>query len=240
MPDEAIEAPVNQDAPPATSEEGAPAEPESPDSQPAVDYEKRYNDLRTEFDRRGSLLDAKLQQEAAARGDFGPEAQVEALQKFGVQAQLEAEEEEDDPFEDPYDKRLGNVEQRLAAKEQAEQEAEATATEQRLVKDALKGFESEGNVTLSDRDKKIIENNALVNRWQFQSVDDLNAALKGAYDDLMAVKGEARDGYIASKKSIKPPVGSAGEEKVDFSKMTRDEQNAWMAQDVEARMAGES
>jgi len=232
MPPEAEQAPEVQDTPinaDAASETEIPA-PESTDSKPAVDYQKRYDDLVPVYTQGQQLI-------AAARGEHGPEAQMQALQQLGVEVQQEEEAEEGDPFEDPYDKRLGNVEQRLAAKEQAEQEAEATATEQRLVKDALKGFEKEDTVTLSDRDKKIIESNALINRWQFQSVDDLNAALKGAFDDLMAVKGEARDGYIASKKAPKAPVGSAGEAKIDFSKMSRDEINQWMAEDVEARQA---
>lgn len=229
MPPEAeVEAPEVQDTPingDATPDEGAPAEP----STPAVDYQKRYDDLVPVYTQGQQLI-------AAARGEHGPEAQMQALQQLGVEVQQEEEAEEDDPFEDPYEKRLGTLEQRLAAKEEAEQEAEATATEQRLVKDALKGFEKEDTVTLTDRDKKIIENNALVNRFQFRSVDDLNAALKGAYDDLIAVKGEARDGYIASKKAPKAPVGSAGEAKIDFSKMSKDEIDQWMAEDIESRM----
>jgi hypothetical protein len=232
MPDEAIEAPVDQDAQDATSaENGAPAPEE-----PAVDWEKRYSDQRSEFDRRGSELTNYRFQDEALRGEHGPEQQALAFQRAGVEVQQAEEEVDDDPFEDPYEKRIGTLEQRLAAKEEAEQEAEATATEQRLVKDALKGFEKEGTVTLTDRDKKIIESNALINRWQFQSVDDLNAALKGAFDDLMAVKGEARDGYIASKKAPRAPVGSAGEAKIDFSKMSKDEIDQWMAEDIESRM----
>jgi hypothetical protein len=229
MPDEGLapeaetqDTPIN-----AAPEEGKPAEaPAGTDN-----WEQRYNDLRPEFDRRNALL-------TAAEGQQGPEAQAQALRQLGIEVQLEEEEEEQpDPFEDPYEKRIGTLEQRLAAKEEAEQQAEADATEQRLVKDALTGFEKDGNVKLTDREKKIIENNALVNRFQFRSVDDLNAALKGAYDDLVEVKKAAQEEYRTSKNTPLPPVGSAGEEKLDTR--NPEQRRAFMLKDFEARQAAD-
>lgn len=231
MPDEALAPAEEQETPiNAAPEEGKPAE-EAPAA--TDNWEQRYNDLRPEFDRRNALL-------TAAEGHQGPEAQAQALRQLGVEVQMEEEEEEEeepDPFEDPYEKRIGTLEQRLAAKEEAEEQAQANATEQRLVKDALTGFEKDGNVKLTDREKKIIESNALINRWQFQSVDDLNAALKGAYDDLMEVKKASQEEYRTSKNTPLPPVGSAGEEKLD----TRDpeQRRAYILKDFEARQAAD-
>jgi len=234
MPPEAeVEAPEVQDTPinaDAAPEEGRPA-PESTDSQPAVDYQKRYDDLVPEYTRGQQLI-------AAARGDHGPEAQMQALQQLGVEVQQEEEAEEDDPFEDPAERALRETQAlkaKLAEKDEQEEVARFQKLEREFIDTTLGEIEGKENVKLSKRDKHFVETAALSNR-----LEDGRPDLEGAVKDLIELRNEARDGYIASKKAPKAPVGTAGEAKIDFSKMSKDEIDQWMAEDIEARMAEQS
>lgn len=210
----------------ATSEEptGAPAPESTEDSTPAVDWEKRYNDQRSEFDRRGSLL-------AAAEGRQGPEAQAEALRQLGVEVEMEEPTEEEDTYVDP-DERIDRLEQQLAERAQAEEQEQFHQLETEYIDKTLKGIEQENGVNLSDREVKIITNNALANR-----LEDGRPDLQGAFDDLKEIKSAARDEYLASKKTAKAPVGTAGEETIDLS--DPEAKRKWMAEDLAARMAAQ-
>lgn len=234
MPDEVTPSPeVDQEAPiNAALDQEAPATEAPADT----DYEKRYNDMRSEFDRRGSELSNYRFQDEALRGEHGPEQQALAFQRAGVEVQQAEEEAEEDPFEDPYEKRIGTLEQRLEAKEEAEEQAQADATEAQLVKEGLTDLEKEGTVKLTEIDKEIIKNDALINRFNFRSIDDLNAALKNSYDRLVAVKKGSQEEYRTSKNNVQlPPVGSAGEEKLDTR--NPEQRRAFMLKDFEARQA---
>lgn len=231
MPPEAEQAPEEvQDTPINDAEPGeSGAAPESTDSKPAVDYQQRYESLVPEYTKGQQLL-------AAARGDHGPEAQMDALQRLGVEVQAEEEgEEEVDPFDDPYDNRIGKIEQELASRTEREEQTRFQKLERDYIDQTVGDLEKNLEIKLTAKEKRFVESDALANR-----LDDGRPNLEEAVKSVKELRDEARDGYIATKKSIKPPVGSAGEEKVDFSKMSPDEKEQWMAQDVEARMAAES
>lgn len=229
MPDEATapetesqDTPIND----AASQE-TPAE-----QQPTVDWEQRYNSLRPEFDRSNQLL-------AAARGDHGPEAQMQALHQLGVDVQQEAEEE--DEFEDPYDalmRRQESLEQKVLAREEAEQQAELQKQEKQLVDEGLAKLEKDGKVQLSKQEKAWITNNALADRSQFESIDDLNAALRAAFDAHMGFQKSAYERYLASKKETDmAPVGAVGEESIDLSDPRK--KLDWMTKEYERRTSAE-
>jgi len=206
----------------ATSTTGAPAD-ESTDSKPTEttdNYEQRYNDMRSEFDRRGTLL-------AQARGEHGPEAQVQALQQLGVNVQQEAEEQED-PFEDPEERNqreIAEIREQLQQREEAEEWAEFEQLEKGFVKETLGGLEGDENVKLSDKERTWIETQAKANRLESGEPN-----LKGAFDDLKGIKSAARDEYLASKKAPKAPAGAVGEEKIDLS--DKEKRNKWMAEQI--------
>lgn len=232
MPDEATTAPENEtqnspteDAAPDLTD-GAPAPESAEDSTPAgPDYEKRYNDMRSEFDRTRSVL-------SAAQGHQGPEAQAEALRQLGVEVEMaEQEQENDDEWTDPDD-RIEKLEQWKNQREEAEQEAHFQKLEESYIKSTLGELETKDNMKLSDREERIVVNNALANR-----LDDGRPDLQGAFDDLKGIKSAARDEYLVSKKAPRAPVGAAGEETIDFSKMNSEEKRQWMAEDLAARRA---
>lgn len=207
MPEEATQAPEQaQETPQAAPSEGIPAT-ESTDSTPAVDYQKRYDDLVPEYTRGQQLI-------AAARGDHGPEAQMQALQQLGVEVQ-QAEEAEVDEYEDPTDRLAREVQDlktQISSKEEAEQQKQFQDLERKYIDNTLGGLEKSEDIKLSAEDKRFVKNDALNNR-----LEDGRPDLEGAVKALKA-RDEARlSEYLTSKKAPKPPVGAAGEEKLDLS-----------------------
>lgn len=118
-------APQNEETPGIESgpDNGTPAD------SPEIDFEQRYNDLRSEFDRRNQQYSEAEQLQAALSGAAGPEAQAQVLAAFGI----ELEDDEDMGFDeldefDP-DSRIDRLEsmleeQQMAAQEEAMAEAE--------------------------------------------------------------------------------------------------------------------
>lgn len=235
MPDEATQAPEEiQDTPdPAASDQEIPAS-ESTDSPPAASdpYEPRYNNLRSEFDRRN----------AALSGQLGPQAQAEALSHYGIELAEAEQEAEDDLFDDPVERTQREVEelkQWRAEREQREQNAEFEKLEREYIDSTLKEIEKtdKEGFKLSEKDKRIVEAYAKGNR-----LDDGRPDLEGGFALVKESKAEAREGYLKSKRdATAAPVGAEGEAKVDFSKMTPEQKDQWMVEDVERRQAmGES
>lgn len=230
MPDEATPAPEEtQDTP---SVETASTEEKPVEEAPAASdpWEQRYNDLRPEFDRRNALL-------SAAEGQQGPEAQAQALRQLGVEVEMaEAEDDKDDEFlsdVERLEQRLAAQEEKFTQREQQEQEAHFQKLEETFIESTLSEIEGKESVKLSERETKVVVNNALANRLENGEPD-----LQGAFDDLKGIKSAARDEYLASKKNVPaPPIGSAGEDKIDFS--NPDARRKFMADDFNARQAAE-
>jgi hypothetical protein len=226
MPEEGLAPEVDQDTPiNAAPEEGKPAEvPAGTDN-----WEQRYNDLRPEFDRRNALL-------TAAEGQQGPEAQAQALRQLGIEVQMEEEEEaEPDPWEDPTERleqRLTAQEERLTQREEKEQQEHFAQLEDQYIKSTLGEIEGKENVKLSDAEKRVVRNAGLANR-----LEDGRPDLQGAFDDLKGIKSAAAEEYRASKNTPLPPVGSAGEEKLDTR--NPEQRRAFMLKDFEARQAAD-
>jgi hypothetical protein len=210
MPDEATAAleETQDTSVEAASPEETPAT-ESTDSQTAPatpDHEKRYNDLRSEFDRRN----------AALSGQYGPEAQADALRQFGIELEAEEEEAPEDDYADPGEtalKRTEALEQRLAEREQQAEAAEFDRLEDQYITKTIKDLEGEHSVTLTDKEKRIVRNDALANRLQDDRPD-----LEGAIETLIEVKKAERNAVVNGKKDAPmAPVGTAGEDKLDLS-----------------------
>lgn len=223
MPDEATQAPEaeTQDTPINAAPQGEAPAPEVP---AGPDYEQRYNDMRSEFDRTRGVL-------AAAEGRQGPEAQAQALRQLGIEVQMEEEEEAEPGWVDP-DQRIDQLEARLTQREEAEQQAHFADLEDKYIKSTLGEITAKENVKLSDAEERVVRNAALANR-----LDDGRPDLQGAFDDLKGIKSAAAEEYRASKNTPTPPIGSAGEEKFD----PRDPKSkrAFILKDFEARQAAD-
>jgi hypothetical protein len=230
MPDEATPAPEpeTQDTPPADGavpETTPPAEsPE--DSTPTVDYQQRYESLVPEYTRGQQML-------AALRGDHGPEVQAQAFDQIGVEVEAAEQEEEGEEWSDP-EERINQLEQKIAEREEAEEFDRRTRQEEAYIGETLDALESKANVKLTDKQVRLVVNDALANREE-----DGRPNLEGSMDDLLGIKSEAAEEYRASKKASVPPAGSVGEEKIDFR--DPDARRKFMADDFAARQAaGES
>ncbi|HEU5115579.1 MAG TPA: hypothetical protein VFT74_02780 [Isosphaeraceae bacterium] len=222
MPDEATPAPEEiQD----TQAEAAPTEEIPAESQqPTTNWEQRYNDLRPEYDRNNQLI-------AAARGDHGPEAQIEALQRLGVEVEQQQEQaEEPDLFEDPTDRlqrELESIKQDLASRDEKAQMERFAQLEKDYISSTIKDLEGSENLKLTAGEKRFVENDALANR-----LEDGRPDLEGAMALIKENRKEAQDQYLASKKeAASAPVGAVGEEEIDLS--DHNARNAWMAKEYE-------
>jgi len=218
MPDEAVEAPeVDQDTPVAEVEETEAEAPANTDN-----WEQRYNDLRPEFDRRNQLL-------TAAEGHQGPDAQAQALRQLGVEVELEQEEEAQDDWVDP-DERIDRLEQAIAERDQAAEESQWAAKEESFIDSTLTELESSEGVKLTDPELQFVVTNALSDRDPQSGEPNL----KGAFDAIKEIRKEAGTQYLASKKTPAAPLGSAGEQKIDFKDGAQ--RRKFMAEDLASRM----
>lgn len=220
-----------QETPPdAASEQEKPAaEPpaEGAAEQPTTDWEKRYNDLRPQFDRNNQVL-------AAAKGDHGPEAQIQALQQLGVNVQRPEEEpEEPDLFEDPDERtqrEIAEIREDLQQRDEAQEHAEFERLEHQFINGTIDQLEKDENLKLPKEERDWVEAQAKANRHESGEPN-----LKGAFDALKGIKSRARDEYLASKKqAARAPAGAVGEEQIDLSPKNKEQRNAWMAEQLAA------
>jgi hypothetical protein len=82
-----------------TVDTSAPEEGHAPAGE-TTDYEKRYNDLRSEFDRRNQTLS---EYEQTFQGLSDPETRAEILAQFGLEVEDDEEELDTPEYEDPYE-----------------------------------------------------------------------------------------------------------------------------------------
>lgn len=210
MADEATDALI----PEAPSTEAA-APTEAPASDP---YEKRYADLRSEFDRRNSLLDR------ARQGD------VAAIRELG----FDVDEPEDDPTpeydEDPIDARLSPLQKELEEIKQWKQaqEAERIASGIRSHVDSLA---QQAGVELTDTDREYIFRGAV-------SGDKIGEdTTKAAFEAHIAYRTSLLDAekanWVQTKKAPRVGTGQAVEKQPDLD--NEQERIAWM----QAQMMGQ-
>lgn len=202
MPEDA--APQSEETPETTDEA---ASQETPAESPAesVDYQKRYDDLRPEFDRTTQRL-KEFEEFYGQLAD--PETQAQALKALGLE--LQQDEEDDDEYRDPDDELRQQV-QELTAHQQQEaevrQEAETAQLEQMYVEQEIGKL---GN--LSEAWKKQIAEFAVA-----YEDDEGLPDVKGVYDQLVALAKEDRENYVKSKKSETVQAGTAGIESIDMN-----------------------
>lgn len=208
MPEE-TQAPADeqvQDTPEAP-EEGGPEQGIPADKPESVDWEKRYNDLRPEFDRQNQRV-SQLEEFYGQLAD--PETQADALRALGLELDAEEEEEYQDP-EEVLAKRLEGVESYLTQQQEQAQEAELLELENQFVEMSISEIEKEHG-SLSDQEKELLEGLADIYRD-----DDGLPDMAAAYERFVSATKAAQDRYLASKKADKPDLGITGTEKVNLN-----------------------
>ena len=210
------EAPAVEETTQETPESG-PAEAPAPDSQESIgDYEKRYNDLRPQYDRTQSELN-EIKQRFSQYEQFiqilsNPETQAEALRQFGI----ELEDGEEDEYSDP-DEPLTRAEFEQFLHSRQEAEAAFQAQEEALDADAQ--FADEAIAELEKEHGKFSEQelDALLPLAHVLRDEAGNLGIKQAHSLLGNVFETRQKRYLESKKAPKVPIGEAGEAKIDIA-----------------------
>jgi Skp family chaperone for outer membrane proteins len=227
MADDAIdEAPETPDTPIADETPVEEAASEAPSSDTQIDWEKRYNDLRPEWDRAKTQLSEFEQYQPLIQSlQTDPRATIAALQEqFGD----EYEDDEDD-YEDPGERALRLIqEQQETAQQQAERER-LEEMEEQYVGEGIDALAERDNVELSDHAQAVIY--ALATNDALRG-ENGRPDVEAAYDALRAFEKEVRDSYVNSKKSPRIPSGRPGEKSPDLS--NEQERVNYMAQIIEA------
>jgi hypothetical protein len=183
MPEDEV-AGLFDETPGESGPDGIPAE--SPD----VDYEQRYNDLRSEFDRRNQDYSQAEQLQAALSGQAGPEAQ------------------------EPYDAdaRIDRLEQTIEEQQAYAELAEVQEAEQDFLVDGIEALEQQAGREFSDQELAALTSIARSNRSE-TGVPDLALA----YDHLTELEADRQQAWIESKRTGRVPgAGMAAEKAVDL------------------------
>lgn len=215
MADEAIEAPdagLDADVQDTPAPEGTPADaaPEAP-SEPSIDWQKRYEDLRPQWDRTKQQV-AEYEQYAPLIQSLqnDPAGTIRALQEqYG-----DALEDDDDEFEDPGERALRMLQEQQETAQQAAAREQRAAAEEQYVAEGIDALSKRDNVELSDHAQALLY--ALATN---DSLRGENGApdVETAYEALRSFEKEVKENYISSKKAPRIPSGRAGEKSVDLS-----------------------
>lgn len=235
MADEAIEAPapvsdVQQDTP---APEGTPAAatPEAT-SEEAINWQKRYEDLRPEWDRtkqQYTQVEPFLPLIESLRND--PAGTAKALyEQYGA----DAESDDDDEYEDPGERALRMLQEQQETAQQTRDREARTAAEERYVSEGIDALAKRDNVELSDHAQALLY--ALATN---DSLREDNGApdVETAYEALRNFEKEVRESYVNSKKAPRIPSGRPGEKSIDLS--NDEDRIQFMAEIAEASLAND-
>lgn len=198
-----------------TVDTSAPEEGHAPAGE-TTDYEKRYNDLRSEFDRRNQTLS---EYEQTFQGLSDPETRAEILAQFGLEVEDDEEELDTPEYEDPYEtlnQRLDRLEsEKQQAEEAAAEQARQDAVSDHIIAEVEKLQTSSGE-ELTDFEWRVVAQEA--QRLQAESnarapmVQEAWDALHGTYDRRLskAFQGKPNRG--------RPPQGQSASKQPDLSK----------------------
>lgn len=180
----------------------APAsEAAAPTEAPATDpFEKRYADLRSEFDRRNALIDR------ATKGD------IEAIRTLGFDYD-EPEDPTPDTYEDdPYAAKLAEYEKKISELDQWKQQQEANRIAEGI-RSHVDSLAQQAGVELTDTDKEYIFRGAVGG----EIGED---ATKTAFEQHIAYRNSLLDAekanWVQTKKATRPGTGQAVEKQPDL------------------------
>jgi len=200
-------APQNEETPGIESgpENGIPAD------SPEIDFEQRYNDLRSEFDRRNQQYSEAEQLQAALSGAAGPEAQAAILAQFGIELEDEDMEAFDELDEFDPDSRIDRLEAMLEEQQMAAQEEAMAEAEVDYLTDGIEALEQQEGREFSDQEIAILASVARANP------DDNGAPnLEVAHAHLTELIQDRQSAWVNSKKAKRPGSGVAAEKAADL------------------------
>ena len=178
--------------------------------QPEVDWQKRYEDMRSEFDRRGTRLSELQQQaqllEALQSGDA--DLQRQAYAALGLEI---VDDAADDTYADPQDQlaqRLEALEAQIQQRDQQAQQATQIAQIEQHVEQQLAGLDG-----LDDSDREWIVNTAVAMPPTPEGMPDIQAA----HEKFVAWETERQKKWAQSKRTHPfSPVGAEGTQQPDL------------------------
>lgn len=183
------------------------AAPEGTPAEAADPFEKRYNDLRPEYDRTTQRLS---QYEQLVDHLQDPEYQAEALEALGLQLAEEERDEDDDWDEDDPSERIEQMENYLEQQSQAAYQAQQEDAMLDRVEEGVDALQKEHG-EFDDEELELLLDAAEAN-----PDDDGIPDVKYAYELLTKVADARREKYLASKKGTQLPGGQAAVEDVDI------------------------
>jgi hypothetical protein len=225
----------HQDTPEETTPDTSEVEaPESDRTDTTEDYESRYNDLRSEFDRRNQVF-------AALEGTLGPEAQEQAFAIFGAEfaedddEDYDEEDSEDEDGDEPMTR--AEFEEYLSEQDAEAEEYEADVAFKQDLNEVLEAIEADEGRTLSDQETRVLLREAEAQVAEYGTFD-----LTDSWEGIREWSKAEIDRYVKSKQEATlAPLGSAGDQKIDFN--DEDARRDQMAKIMEAdsqRQAEES
>lgn len=233
MPDEVTpdegEVPAPDSAQETPGSNGGPEDNGIPTDSPDVDYEQRYNDLRSEFDRRNQQYAEAEKFSQALSGAAGPEAQAQALAAYGI----ELDDDEIDDLADELDEfdpdaRIDRLEAQLEEQELLRVEAEAVEAENEYLAEGIEALQNQEGREFSEQ-----EISALASIARANPDEDGWPDLELAHAHMSNLIQDRQSAWLESKKaSRRPGSGVAAEKAVDLDD---DEARVqWMADRIEA------
>lgn len=214
MPEEATPAEGEVPAPQSEETPGIESGPDNgtPAETPDIDFEQRYNDLRSEFDRRNAQYSEAEQLQAALSGAAGPDAQAQVLAAFGIE--LEGDEEYDDLDDlgeyDP-DARIDRLEAMIAEQQMAAEEEAMAEAEIEYLTEGIESIEQGEGREFSDQEIAILASVARANP-DANGVPDLEVA----HAHLTELLNDRQSAWVDSKKAKRPGSGIAADRAVDL------------------------
>lgn len=218
MPEEATEAPENQDTPGDDAPESSDtATEESDDSQPQTNWEQRYSDLQPEYTRVSQEAAALRQQTEQIRTAIqiaqDPEhpQHAEALEVLGFE--VEDSEDLDEDESEALQRRVEELEGRFSEEAEEREHAALEDAEWSWLDQEFSRLEKENGVELTDEEAYVVVGAALANRLEDDQPD-----LEGAFAALNKAWDTRQKNWKGSKKGSRPPgQGLAADRKLDLS-----------------------
>lgn len=186
--------------------------PDAPQTDP---YEKRYGDLRSEFDRRNQQL-------------TDPEYQKQLMAQWGYEVEEPEPQYEADPT-DELRQQIAELAEWKNAQEQQRQQAEQLDQITASVNDQFKATAPD----LDDATREWVTTRAL----NMDPRDDGMPNIAGAYQDFQAWEAQQQQKWEQARKRPRapqiPPGGQAGTDAPNLD--DREARRAWMAEQLDAR-----
>jgi hypothetical protein len=188
-----------------------------------VDYEKRYNDLRPQYDRSNQEL-SEYRKLVEGIGSDDPDVQKASLEAIGLSYQ--EPEETDDEYQ-ALQKRLDKLEQGFTTEqEQRQLEAQRQAEIDHL-DSQISALEKAEGIELTEAEVKILAATASHHR-----AEDGMPDVASAYKLLSEVDQPRQERRVKSKKAAQVQTGTAAAK--TFDRSNEAERVAYMAQKLES------